>query len=251
MYEELFLPADLSPVLESNAVHFTIGATSATQQTDEQTPDQAGSLTLHTISPNVIEAGMADTALVPLTLTGSGFTAESTVHWQNNEFTSDLVPLPTTFVSATQLKTVVPANFTAAAGRALISVSDSSTTSNTLVFTIAPGMYVSSISPAQVTVNSTQFTLSVTGVGFTALSQVYWNSQTQHKTLATTKVSDTQLTATVPTSLLTSAETVQISVRVGTSVAPNNKSVVQFPPRLLQAARLKFDMLSATDDSKV
>ena len=69
--------------------------------------------TLKAISPNAAHVGSQDLAL---TVTGSGFGANSTVNWAGSS-------LPTTFVSSTQLTATVPATSLASLGWAPVSVS--------------------------------------------------------------------------------------------------------------------------------
>jgi hypothetical protein len=80
---------------------------------------------------------------------------------------------------------------------------------NTSILQGNPAPTLSSVTPAQVTVgNPSPITLTVTGSGFLRSSVVAWNSTA----LATSYVSPTQLTATVPASDFKSAGTAQITV---------------------------------------
>jgi hypothetical protein len=67
---------------------------------------------------------------------------------------------------------------------------------------------VTSLSPASAVAGSAAFTLTVSGSNFVTASTVDWNGAA----LATTYVSATQLTALVPVSDLTSADTVSVTV---------------------------------------
>ena len=68
-----------------------------------------------------------------------------------------------------------------------------------------------SISPTSVTAGSASFTLTAVGTNFVSgASAILWNGAS----LATTFVSTTQVTATVPNTLIASAGTVQVSVYV-------------------------------------
>jgi uncharacterized protein (TIGR03437 family) len=71
-----------------------------------------------------------------------------------------------------------------------------------------PSPVLSSISPNNALINSAGFTLTATGSGFAPSSVVRWNGQDR----ATTFVSGTQLTAAIPSSDLTAAGAVQITV---------------------------------------
>ncbi len=130
-----------------------------------------------------------------LTVNGTGFLVGVSVQWNGT-------PLPTTFVSATQLTASVPASLIANAGSANITVLDSGGSPSTPAsFPInAPTATISSLSPTSAAAGGAEFTLSVNGTGFVAGATVDWNS-TQ---LATSFVSATQLTAVVPASLIAS-----------------------------------------------
>lgn len=87
------------------------------------------------LSPSSVEAG---SAAFPLTVTGSGFVADSRVHWQGSE-------RPTTFVSASRLRAQISAADVASAGQLHVRVvtpAPGGGTSAPLVFTVreaAPG----------------------------------------------------------------------------------------------------------------
>jgi hypothetical protein len=81
------------------------------------------------------------------------------------------------------------------------------------IFTVTPTVYnavptIAALSPASVGVGSPAFTLRITGTGFMARSLVRLNGIA----LATTVVSDTEITAAVPASALTSAGSYPLTV---------------------------------------
>src|SRR6266513_1254896 len=83
------------------------------------------------------------------------------------------------------------------------------TGTSTLVITINnPVPTVTSISPTCATAGGPQFTLTVNGTKFVSAATVNWNGTP----LATTFVSSTQLTATVPAALIATAGTASITV---------------------------------------
>src|SRR5207248_11656935 len=82
------------------------------------------------------------------------------------------------------------------------------TGSATLVITINAAPTIGSIDTACATPGGAQFTLTVNGTSFVSGSKVNWNGTT----LVTTFVSSTQLTATVPASLIATAGTASITV---------------------------------------
>lgn len=229
----LFLPQDLSPVVASNPLPFTVSS-------DSQAPSPATQgETLQAISPSILLAGMAQTDDFPLKLTGENFTSDSVAQWNDT-------PLTTTFVSAAELSATVPSTLVSTPGTAEITVVTSGAPSNALPFTIAAGPTITSVSPATAAVGSAAFTLDVRGVGFLPVSTVYWGATA----LATTFVDSTHLQAQVTADKLTSAGTFQVSEATGHLVLPDApQSLVQLPPALLQPARLRFDFLDGLDAS--
>ncbi len=77
-----------------------------------------------------------------------------------------------------------------------------------LTLTIGATPTISSLSPTCATAGGPQFTLTVNGTNFISTSTVKWNGTA----LATTFVSSTQLTATVPASLIATAGTASVTV---------------------------------------
>src|SRR5206468_7853592 len=94
-----------------------------------------------------------------------------------------------------------------------ITASNSATHCNTsathpLVITIGAMPTLSSLNPTCATAGGPQFTLTVNGTNFVSGSTVNWNGTA----LATTFVSTTQLTATVPAVLIATAGTSSLTV---------------------------------------
>src|SRR5439155_1393048 len=158
--------------------------------------------TITSISPTSTTAGSAQ---FTLTVNGTKFVSSSTVNWNGSALT-------TPFVSSIKLKAIVPAANVATAGTASITVVNpppSGGTSNSVTFTINnPLPTTTSISPTCTTAGSADFILTVNGTNFVSTSTVNWNGAP----LATTFVSSTQLTATVPASLVATAGTASITV---------------------------------------
>src|SRR5438067_3036255 len=158
--------------------------------------------TITSISPTSTTAGSAQ---FTLTVNGTKFVSSSTVNWNGSALT-------TTFVSSIKLTAIVPAANVATAGTASITVVNpppSGGTSNSVTFTISnPVPTTTSISPTCTAAGSADFTLTVNGTKFVSTSTVNWNGAP----LATTFVSSTQLTATVPASLVATAGTASITV---------------------------------------
>ncbi len=119
--------------------------------------------------------------------------------------------LSTTFVSATQLTAAVPASLIATVGSASITaVNTGASPSAATAFAInaAATLAITSLSPDSALAGGAAFTLTVNGTGFVSTATVQWNGTA----LATTFVSATQLTATVPASLIVSAGSPSIAI---------------------------------------
>jgi len=165
----------------SNSAQFTIGA-----------------LTISTLTPNAAVAGGSAFAL---TVNGTGFVATSQVQWNGTT-------LSTSYGSTTQLTASVPASLIANAGTASITVANpGGAVSNSAQFTIG-ALTISTQTPNAAVAGGSAFALTVNGTGFVATSQVQWNGTT----LSTSYGSATQLTASVPASLIANAGTANITV---------------------------------------
>src|SRR5207302_854550 len=136
----------------------------------------------------------------------------------------------------------VPAALTATPGRHFVNTLNPIRTkqdnglSNTIAFIVTapanPVPVLTSISPVITSPGSADVTLTVTGSSFvqnTATngnpvngSIVVWNTTTTVTNLATTFGSASQLTATVPASLLTTESCASVAVFTGPAVDPNN-----------------------------
>jgi hypothetical protein len=168
---------------------------------------------LSSLSPNSINAGGP---ALSLAVNGSVFVSGSTVLWNGS-------PLSTTEISAYQLLATVPASFIAVGGSSDVTVlNPGNVVSNGLIFNIlTPNTgrpTIASLSPSSVTPGGPAFTLTVTGTNFMNGAVVDWNSTP----LATSfQGSPTQLTATVPASLITTAGTASVSVVNPNGLASN------------------------------
>src|SRR5438876_735847 len=158
--------------------------------------------TITSISPTSTTVGSAQ---FTLTVNGTKFVSTSTVNWNGSALT-------TTFVSSIKLTAIVPAANVATAGTASITVVNpppAGGTSNSVTFTINnPVPTTTSISPTCIAAGSADFILTVNGTKFVSTSTVNWNGAP----LATSFVSSTQLTATVPASLVATAGTASVTV---------------------------------------
>ena len=183
--------------------------------------------TISSISPTSVVPGSADLKLL---LFGSNFLGAphnlSQATWSAN---GSVTLLATTFVSSTQLTAVVPASFltTPVTAQVLLETGDPTgdtplSKSNSVNFTVSKPFAVaviSSLSPSSAVAGGQTFQLVVTGQNFSQVRRypdegnyVLFFGSAQ---LATTYVSDTQLTAVVPAADIATAGAV--SIYAGTS----------------------------------
>jgi hypothetical protein len=154
-----------------------------------------GGVTLSSISPSTTPV---DSASIPMTLMGTGFTQGVMVNFGGTSLAS-------TFVSSTQVTTTIPASALTSAQTVNVSVG----ASNSLPFVITPNtVTLTMLSPTSVSVNSPAFPLTLMGTGFLQGMMVNFGATA----LASTFVSSTQLTVTIPANLLTTAQMVNVSV---------------------------------------
>ncbi len=142
--------------------------------------------------PSAVAGGPALT----LTVTGERFVQGSTVLWVDFR-----TPLPTTFVSSTQLTATVPVNLVATDGVAPITVSTPgvaiSNSVNFPIVAVSPTIANNGISPNSAIAGGPAFTMTVNGDGFILASQVIGLAGA-----TTTYVSLNQLTVNVPASAI-------------------------------------------------
>jgi uncharacterized protein (TIGR03437 family) len=172
----------------SNGLSFTINA---------QTPS------ISALNPSTVVAGGP---AFSLTVIGSGFLPGATVKWTG-------APLTTVFVSSNQLTASVSANLIAGqATEGIAVVNPGGGLSNTATFTITapapPAPSIVTLSPNTTAAGGPTFTLTVTGSGFVAGSVVQWNGSQ----VPTTYLGTTQLSASVPASLVASPGNASVTV---------------------------------------
>ncbi len=212
---------------------------SACQDFNTNLSVQTASSTLTFVSPSTATVGGKG---FTISATGTGFTTGALILWNGN-------PLTTTLVSGILLTAPVPASDLATAGTVQVAVeipgsaqsptqniyaTTTSAVSNVVLFTIggtpvAPptitSLSASTTSAASTPYCSTQgFTLTVSGTNFTSDAVVNWNgvplsTSTSSFVSATTFVSATQLTASVPAAdvALSGTPAVTVSNSLGTS----------------------------------
>jgi hypothetical protein len=162
----------------SNGVSFTVTG-----------PNPIPSIT--SLSPNSIAAGSPG---FTLTVTGTGFVANSTVTWNGAN-------RPTTFVNATTVTALISGTDIAAQGAATVAVFNPEPgggASNGVSFTITPGNpvpVITSLSPNQVSAGSGALILTVNGSDFVNGAVVNWNGSPRGTTFVNSGVVTAQITA--------------------------------------------------------
>jgi trimeric autotransporter adhesin len=153
---------------------------------------QPGGPAITSVSPNSFAVGSPETVI---SVTGTGFTANSTVEWNGT-------PLATApnYISATEILAGVPAADLATVGTATVTVytpGSNPSLSNPITVNITnpPAPTLTSLSPGAGPIN-TAATVTLNGTGFTTNSTVALNGQP----IASTLVNATQLTAIIPAS---------------------------------------------------
>jgi hypothetical protein len=192
-HETVYLPPDLTPVLVSNAVEFTIAAAS----------------NVDGVAPDVIAAGGGDVTLV---VTGSGFAPDAAVEWNG-------AALATTFQNAAQVAATVPAAQTAGPATAQVTVRSGGAVSNAVPVLVSSGPAIASLGPDLFQAGmapTAEVALTVQGVNFTAACVVQWNGSP----LRTAFTSATQFEAAIPASFLAAPGTAQVTVVSGATVSP-------------------------------
>jgi hypothetical protein len=145
---------------------------------------------------------MAGGPAFTLTANGSGFARGAVVQWNGS-------PLTTNVVSFNQVTATVPETMIGTAQVARITISFQTATSNPGSVSVIPS--ITSVNPATVVAGGSSLTMTVNGAGYENSATVFWNQTA----LQTTFIRSTQLTASVPTGLISSAGRVQISVNSG------------------------------------
>ncbi|HEV3199066.1 MAG TPA: IPT/TIG domain-containing protein [Bryobacteraceae bacterium] len=155
---------------------------------------------LTSLSPN---AAMSGVPTFILTINGINFVPGATALWNG-------APLSTAFVSGTQITATVLASLSSSVLSVPVTVSSpGGAVSNSLTFTINPPRpTVAALSPPSASAGAASFTLTVNGLNFAISCVLRWNGVA----LSTTFVSATQVTASVPASLVAVAGPAAVTV---------------------------------------
>src|SRR3990167_5435625 len=164
--------------------------------------------TTTSIDPNGKTVGDSE---FTMTVSGTLFISSSVVKFNGSDRT-------TTFVNSTTLTATIPSSDMTSEGTFPITVFNPTPgggESNSQTFTISvtpptpnPVPTLTSISPSSATQNDPEFTMTLTGTDFVSTSVARFNGVSR----TTTYVSSTQLTATIPSSDLTTAGNFPITV---------------------------------------
>lgn len=193
------------------------------------------------ISPSIVNAGSPS---FTLTIFGGGFVAKTVVQWNGKT-------IPTTVNTDANgniinVTATVAASLVAQTGTASINTlnphsgNQDNGLSNSLTLIINPRpnplpVLNTPLSPASAAPGSGQLTLTLTGSSFisssdpTGGSLVNWNANGTQVTLATTSVTASQISATVPVSLLASQTCALVSVYNPPAIATPSPSGVSNP----------------------
>ena len=144
-----------------------------------------------------------------LQILGANYVNGATVWWDGD------FQLGTSFVNGGRLDAAVPPNLLFAGTHQIQVSSPDFVYSNQIVFTVNPAPTATSLSPLSRTATAPAFTLTVNGTNFLNGPTVRWNGTI----LVTTVVNPTQVTATVPASLITSAGSANVTVWSGDGVS--------------------------------
>ena len=195
------LPADLASAASVNVTVFNPTPGGGLSPAQAFVVSNSGPV-ISSLTPSSIGAGSAG---FTLSVKGSGFVSTSKVRWNGAD-------IATKFASTTELTGTVVAAAISQPGTATVTVYTAGPgggTSSPKTFTIgSPVAITTGLSPNTALAGGAGFTLTVNGSRFISTSKVLWN--TVEKT--TRFISNSQLTATIPSSDLSLAGTVTVTV---------------------------------------
>ncbi|HEY3835378.1 MAG TPA: IPT/TIG domain-containing protein, partial [Bryobacteraceae bacterium] len=220
---------------------FTIQETDAvglksSQSFTETITSVSSGVVITSLSPATLTSGISQY----LTISGSGFTPNSTAYLNGNLIVA-------TFQSSNQLHIYIPASYLSPGTESLY-ITSSGNTSNTVTITVSAsgGISLSTLSPASVQAGSSGFTLLLFGSGFRQDMPVNFGEMTLNGTF----ISAGELSVFVPASALTAAQTVNVSVSGSSSVpftignaSSGTLSVLCSPPTPPDASGIYFSQL--------
>ncbi|MFN7935550.1 MAG: IPT/TIG domain-containing protein [Bryobacteraceae bacterium] len=188
----------LIPGIASISVRNTDGQTSASRPFQILAPPPS----ISQLDPPSTTVG---TPGVQLTIRGSGFRPGTQARFNGSGLFSVVV-------SVNEITATIPAQFLLTEQTATIQVvTQDSVASNTANFQILPSLTpeITQLTPSSAPAGSSNLPIGIVGRNFISGAQAFWNGQP----LATSFTSSTQLTATVPNTLLASTGVAGIAVR--------------------------------------
>ncbi|MGO9542182.1 MAG: choice-of-anchor D domain-containing protein [Terriglobales bacterium] len=150
-----------------------------------------------------------DSPTTTITINGSGFLATSVASL--NTYPNINISLPTTFVSATQIKAQIPDTVLSNTGQISLYVTNPQPgggTGYTSLQVISPEPLISNTSPSSITAGTASEAIVINGQNFMSGAKVQWNGTS----IPTTYLSPTQLQIQPTTAELASAGIIQLSV---------------------------------------
>jgi hypothetical protein len=141
-----------------------------------------------------------------ITINGSGFLSSTLAYLSNSS-----TPLPTTYVSATQITTLIPDTVLSTVGAFDLYVTNPAPgggTTSTSFQVVAPEPSISNVTPTSIVAGTASEPILVNGQNFMAGAKVQWNGVS----IPTTYVNSSQLQAQPTTVELAAAGIIQLSV---------------------------------------
>jgi hypothetical protein len=141
-----------------------------------------------------------------ITINGSGFLASTVVSLENGN-----TPLPTTYVSATQITTQVPDTALSSeesVGLYVTNPAPGGGSASTALQVVSPEPSINNVSPTSIVAGTASEIILVNGQNFMSTAKVEWNGAS----IPTTYVNSTQLQAEPTTAQLATAGIVQLAV---------------------------------------
>ncbi|MEO7902574.1 MAG: choice-of-anchor tandem repeat GloVer-containing protein [Capsulimonas sp.] len=166
-------------------------------------------------APSTVQAGHAS---FNLSIVGTGFTSSTKAYWNGTLLT-------TYFISSGQIVATVPAAFVTAPTTATITVTPTTPATTPISFPVTAAPVFTGMTPSTTNAGHADFTLTAIGTGFVVGAEITWNGTP----LTTTYVSPTNLTATIPAALVTSAGTATAKV-INPGVAPTGPRTFTITP---------------------
>ncbi len=159
--------------------------------------------TITSLSPASVYVNSATTTI---TFNGSGFLASSLVYLQSNS-----TPLPTTFVSATQIKAQIPDTVLSNEGQLSLYVTSpppGSASASAILQVVGLEPFINNVSPTSIVAGTASEQLLVNGQNFAAGAKLQWNGTN----IPATYVSSSQLQVQLTTAELATAGIIQLAV---------------------------------------